>query len=115
MCSIHLLSCTQHCSGISFLSSSGVAHRDLKCDNLLLSLSGGPQFPHLVITDFGCCSADKTHRLRLPYRTWDMDKGGNAALMAPEVVMARPGTFSTISYERLVGVVCGRGWLLCSH
>ena len=38
-----------------------------------------------------------------------MDKGGNAALMAPEVVMARPGTFSTISYERLVGAVCGRG------
>eukprot|EP00090_Calanus_glacialis_P017369 TRINITY_DN27057_c0_g1_i6.p1 TRINITY_DN27057_c0_g1~~TRINITY_DN27057_c0_g1_i6.p1 ORF type:complete len:608 (+),score=230.42 TRINITY_DN27057_c0_g1_i6:140-1963(+) len=95
-----LILLTQLLEGISFLSSSGVAHRDLKCDNLLLSLSGGPQFPHLVITDFGCCSADKTHRLRLPYRTWDMDKGGNAALMAPEVVMARPGTFSTISYER---------------
>ena len=86
-----------------------MAHRDLKCDNLLLSLSGGPQFPHLVITDFGCCSADKIHRLRLPYRTWDMDKGFNAAHMAPEVVMAMPGTFSTISFERLVVVVCGWG------
>ena len=80
-----------------------MAHR------LFIFLSGGPQFPQLVITDFGCCSADKIHRLRLPYRTWDMDKGVNAAHMAPEVVMAMPGTFSTISFERLVVVVCGWG------
>jgi len=95
-----LILLTQLLEGISYLSTSGVAHRDIKCDNLLLSLSGGPQFPQLVITDFGCCSADRTNRLRLPYRSWDTDKGGNAALMAPEVAMAKPGTFSTINYER---------------
>eukprot|EP00092_Neocalanus_flemingeri_P022378 GFUD01024271.1.p1 GENE.GFUD01024271.1~~GFUD01024271.1.p1 ORF type:complete len:615 (+),score=218.57 GFUD01024271.1:159-2003(+) len=95
-----LILLTQLLEGISYLSSHGVAHRDLKCDNLLLSLSGGPQFPQLVITDFGCCSADRHHRLRLPYRSWDTDKGGNAALMAPEVATARPGAFSTINYER---------------
>jgi len=95
-----LILLTQLLEGISYLSSHGVAHRDLKCDNILLSLSGGPQFPQLVITDFGCCLADSQHRLRLPYRTWDTDKGGNAALMAPEVATARPGTFSTINYER---------------
>jgi len=95
-----LILLTQLLEGISHLSSSGVAHRDLKCDNILLSLSGGPQFPQLVITDFGCCYADRSSRLRLPYRTWDTDKGGNAALMAPEVVTARPGTFTYINYER---------------
>jgi len=95
-----LILLTQLLEGISHLSSSGVAHRDLKCDNLLLSLSGGPQFPQLVITDFGCCYADKKNRLRLPYRTWDTDKGGNAALMAPEVAMAKPGTFTNINYHR---------------
>ena len=99
-----LILLTQLLEGISYLSTSGVAHRDIKCDNLLLSLSGGPQFPQLVITDFGCCSADRTNRLRLPYRSWDTDKGGNAALMAPEVAMAKPGTFSTINYERFVAV-----------
>jgi len=91
---------TQLLEGVSYLSSNGVAHRDIKSDNLLLSLSGGPQFPQLVITDFGCCSADRQHRLKLPYRTWDTDKGGNSALMAPEVSVAKPGTFSTINYER---------------
>jgi len=91
---------TQLLEGISHLASCGVAHRDIKCDNLLLSLSGGPQFPQLVITDFGCSYADKSNRLRLPYRTWDTDKGGNAALMPPEVAMARPGTFTNINYYR---------------
>jgi len=95
-----LILLTQLLEGISHLASSGVAHRDIKCDNILLSLSGGPQFPQLVITDFGCCFADKTNRLRLPYRSWDTDKGGNAALMAPEVAMARPGTFTNINYYR---------------
>ena len=95
-----LILLTQLLEGISHLASCGVAHRDIKCDNLLLSLSGGPQFPQLVITDFGCCYADKSNRLRLPYRTWDTDKGGNAALMAPEVAMARPGTFTNINYYR---------------
>ena len=76
-----LILLTQLLEGISHLASSGVAHRDIKCDNILLSLSGGPQFPQLVITDFGCCFADKTNRLRLPYRSWDTDKGGNAALI----------------------------------
>lgn len=39
----------------------------------------------LAVTDFGCCLADRTNGLYMPYRTYDTDKGGNAALMAPEV------------------------------
>jgi len=95
-----LILLTQLLEGVAFLSECGVAHRDLKCDNLLLDLSGGPHFPQLVITDFGCCLADSHHGLRLPYRTYDTDKGGNAALMAPEVALARPGAFVNIRYDK---------------
>jgi PTEN induced putative kinase 1 len=91
---------TQLLEGVSFLVESGVAHRDIKSDNLLLDLSGGPDFPNLVITDFGCCLSDTYHGLRLPYRTFDTDKGGNAALMAPEVSLARPGAFTNINYSK---------------
>lgn len=91
---------TQLLEGVAFLGSVGVAHRDLKSDNLLLDLSGGPDYPRLVISDFGCCLADKNLGLRLPYRTYDTDKGGNAALMAPEVALAVPGTFTNISYAK---------------
>ena len=89
-----LILLTQLLEGICYLSSHGVAHRDLKCDNPLLSLSGGAQFPQLVITDFGCCLSDSQHNLRLSYRSWDTDKGGNVALMAPEVATA-----GTLAYE----------------
>ena len=50
--------------GVAFLKSVGVAHRDLKSDNLLLDLSGGPDYPRLVISDFGCCLADNNLGLR---------------------------------------------------
>lgn len=56
--------------------------------------------PSLVITDFGCCLADKRHGLYLPYNTHDIDKGGNAALMAPEVITAEPGPFTSINYTK---------------
>eukprot|EP00088_Acartia_fossae_P071576 TRINITY_DN9856_c0_g2_i1.p1 TRINITY_DN9856_c0_g2~~TRINITY_DN9856_c0_g2_i1.p1 ORF type:complete len:655 (+),score=211.43 TRINITY_DN9856_c0_g2_i1:157-2121(+) len=91
---------TQLLEGIAFLYHTGVAHRDLKSDNLLVDLSGGAAFPRLVITDFGCCLADPRHRLKLPYSTFDTEKGGNPALMAPEVACAMPGTFKTIDYSK---------------
>lgn len=56
--------------------------------------------PSLVITDFGCCLADKRYGLYLPYNTHDVDKGGNAALMAPEVITAEPGSFTSINYTK---------------
>lgn len=60
--------------------------RDLKADNVLLDVSEGNDVcPALVITDFGCCLADKKNGLNLPYKTADTDRGGNIALMAPEV------------------------------
>lgn len=75
--------------------------RDLKSDNILLDLSEETDnCPTLVVTDFGCCLADKDHGLYLPYNIQDIDKGGNVALMAPEVITAEPGPFTKINYTK---------------
>jgi len=44
--------------------------------------------------------ADKNHGLYLPYNSHDIDKGGNIALMAPEVITAEPGSFTSINYTK---------------
>ncbi|CAG9855902.1 unnamed protein product [Phyllotreta striolata] len=90
---------TQLLEGIAHMNSYGIAHRDLKSDNLLLDTSE-PEAPVLVISDFGCCLADKTNGLMLPYNSHDVDKGGNAALMAPEIYCQTPGTFSVLNYSK---------------
>ena len=72
--------------GITHLTRHGVAHRDLKTDNLLLDESTSDVCPHLVIADFGCCLADKRWGLKLPFITEEIDRGGNSVLMAPEVL-----------------------------
>lgn len=83
-----------------------VPSRDLKSDNILLQClqeEYGEEecpCPLLFITDFGCCLADKIHGLSLPYHTPDTDKGGNTALMAPEVIIFK----MTNSYCYLTGV-----------
>ena len=56
--------------------------------------------PLLVISDFGCCLADETYGLKLPYLTREMDKGGNCAMMAPEVKCAEPGLRSVLDYTK---------------
>eukprot|EP00096_Caligus_rogercresseyi_P005553 TRINITY_DN2133_c0_g1_i1.p1 TRINITY_DN2133_c0_g1~~TRINITY_DN2133_c0_g1_i1.p1 ORF type:complete len:362 (+),score=92.82 TRINITY_DN2133_c0_g1_i1:432-1517(+) len=81
---------------IIHLTNHHVSHRDLKSDNILLELSESEEFPSLVITDFGC----STGRLSLPYNSFDVDKGGNPALMAPEIKKTRPGSFSTLDYRK---------------
>lgn len=76
-----------------------IAHRDLKSDNILLDTSESDA-PILVITDFGCCLADETNGLYLPYGSDEVDKGGNSALMAPEIINQTPGTFSVLNYTK---------------
>ena len=71
--------------GISHLTKHGIAHRDLKADNLLLDETTGDGCPQLVIADFGCCLADRQWGLKLPFITGEISRGGNCALMAPEV------------------------------
>lgn len=90
---------TQLLEGISHMVSHGIAHRDLKSDNLLLDLTE-PEVPILVITDFGCCLADKSHGLFLPFTSYDIDRGGNSSLMAPEIINQTPGTFSVLNYTK---------------
>lgn len=85
--------------GVAHLTAHGVAHRDLKSDNLLLDTTE-ESAPILVIGDFGCCIADRSYGLHLPYTSFDVDKGGNAALMAPEIANQRPGTFSVLNYTK---------------
>ena len=65
-----------------------------------LNIFLGHEYPHLVITDFGCCLADKHNKLTLSYTSPDTYRGGNCALMPPEISSAIPGPFTSISYGK---------------
>lgn len=91
-----ILLLAQLLEGLVHLLQNSVAHRDLKTDNILLDLTYGVSNPFLAITDFGCC----LESLSLPLHTDEVDRGGNMALMAPEVVLAKAGPFTTIDYSR---------------
>ena len=108
-----LILLTQLMEGITHMVNHEIAHRDLKSDNILVNRafsntivgekearSQNYQFPNLVITDFGCCLADSKLGLKLPYTSYETDRGGNIALMAPEVINAEPGIFSSIDYSK---------------
>lgn len=98
---VSILLLAQLLEAVAHMNANGIAHRDLKSDNILLDLSEETDnCPSLVVTDFGCCLADKNHGLYLPYNTHDIDKGGNVALMAPEVITAVPGPFTRINYTK---------------
>lgn len=94
-----LLLFTQLLEGIVHLNQHQTAHRDLKLDNILIDLSKGLANPQLVITDFGCC-LPSSNGLQLPFYTEELCRGGNIALMAPEVINAKPGLFSVLDYSR---------------
>ncbi|MXQ93763.1 hypothetical protein E5288_WYG016918 [Bos mutus] len=85
--------------GVDHLVQQGVAHRDLKSDNILVELDADG-CPWLVITDFGCCLADERVGLQLPFPSWYVDRGGNGCLMAPEVSTACPGPRAVIDYSK---------------
>lgn len=85
--------------GVAHLCRQGVAHRDLKSDNILLEFDSDG-CPRLVITDFGCCLAQNDSRLQLPFNSTWVSRGGNASLMAPEVATAAPGPGVVIDYTK---------------
>ncbi|TKS76596.1 Serine/threonine-protein kinase PINK1, mitochondrial [Collichthys lucidus] len=85
--------------GVDHLCRQGVAHRDLKSDNVLLELDSDG-CPRLVITDFGCCLAQSDSSLQLPFNSMWVNRGGNASLMAPEVTTAVPGCGVVIDYGK---------------
>lgn len=85
--------------GVDHLVQQGIAHRDLKSDNILVELDADG-CPWLVISDFGCCLADESIGLQLPFPSWYVDLGGNGSLMAPEVSTACPGPRAVINYSK---------------
>ncbi|XP_065352449.1 serine/threonine-protein kinase Pink1, mitochondrial [Cloeon dipterum] len=86
---------------VAHMKMNNIAHRDLKSDNVLVDLVEGDDVcPVVAVSDFGCCLADTSHGMNLPFSSPHVDRGGNAALMAPEVACARPGPFSTINYSQ---------------
>lgn len=68
--------------GVPMLLSHAAGCSQAECSLLSLFAAGCPR---LVITDFGCCLADDSVGLRLPFTSIDMDRGGNSSLMPPEV------------------------------
>ncbi|NXS64433.1 PINK1 kinase, partial [Brachypteracias leptosomus] len=85
--------------GVDHLVRHGIAHRDLKSNNILVELDSAG-CPWLVIADFGCCLADETIGLNLPFSCIDMDLGGNGSLRAPEVTTALAGPGTVIDYSK---------------
>ncbi|KAI4894363.1 hypothetical protein NFI96_022190 [Prochilodus magdalenae] len=85
--------------GVDHLCRQGIAHRDLKSDNVLLEFDS-VGCPRLVITDFGCCLAEEALGLKLPFSSRWVNRGGNACLMAPEVATAVPGPGVEIDYSK---------------
>ncbi|EDL13262.1 PTEN induced putative kinase 1, isoform CRA_c [Mus musculus] len=85
--------------GVDHLVQQGIAHRDLKSDNILVEWDSDG-CPWLVISDFGCCLADQHVGLRLPFNSSSVERGGNGSLMAPEVSTAHSGPGAVIDYSK---------------
>ena len=86
--------------GLQFAHSHGVVHRDVKADNILVSLHGVPK-----ITDFGLARLENRSRLTSPGTVM-----GTITAMAPEQLMAEDAdrrtdiwAFGVLLYEMLTG------------
>ncbi len=86
---------TQLLEAVSFLVKCQISHRDLKTDNILLTLNPNNDIPWLVVTDFGFCLTT----LSLPFNCDEICRGGNRALMAPEIISAKCGAFTKLDYS----------------
>lgn len=83
---------------VAHINKHQIAHRDLKSDNILIDATSD-SLPILVLSDFGCCLADK-NGLKVPYQSIEIDKGGNVQLMAPEIVLKQPNIFAMLDYTK---------------
>ncbi|KAK1899040.1 Serine/threonine-protein kinase PINK1 mitochondrial [Dissostichus eleginoides] len=88
--------------GVQHLCSEGVAHRDLKTDNILLELdsdlSRSENMRGFKVATAVCS---------FPFNSMWVSRGGNACLMAPAVSSASPGRASLIDYRKADGWAVG--------
>ncbi|XP_071038582.1 testis-specific serine/threonine-protein kinase 2-like [Parasteatoda tepidariorum] len=71
------------CQGLRYCHKKGVAHRDLKCDNLLLDKN-----LQVKIGDFGFCCKSVNSATRLPI--YSTTYCGSSSYVAPEVIEGQP-------------------------
>ncbi|CAF3100322.1 unnamed protein product [Rotaria socialis] len=90
-----LLLFAQLLEALLYLNNHSIAHRDLKSDNLLICNETG----ELVLADFGCALYHPPD-LKISYQTDDICKGGNPALMAPEISTCQPGSKRFLDYSK---------------
>ncbi|CAG2243229.1 PINK1 [Mytilus edulis] len=90
---------TQLLEGIVHLGNHGIAHRDIKTDNMFLEISE-QSVPKLSNRRLWCCLADTEFGQKIPYFTSDTDRGGNCSLMAPEISTAIPGKDIWLDYSK---------------
>lgn len=94
---------------VAYVHSLEIVHRDIKCENVLISKDGAAE--KLILTDFGtaCKTTDPKRMLERP---------GSIGYAAPELLMHKPYTelvdmFGTGS--TLYKVICGRNAFGRSH
>ncbi|CAF3802540.1 unnamed protein product [Rotaria sordida] len=90
-----LLLFSQLLEALLYLNNHSIVHRDLKSDNLLICNETG----ELVLADFGCALYYPPD-LKVLYQTDEISKGGNLALMAPEILTCQPGPKCYLDYSK---------------
>jgi serine/threonine protein kinase len=99
----------QLCSAVAHLQLHGIAHRDIKADNLMLRRRGEGREPQLVLIDFGVCMNFREYGLdgfKLPF-SFPCPRGGAPGFLAPEIVTPRPGPGRFLDYAKNDDWACG--------